>query len=63
MWWADWLADDPRDYARYPGLTKEYLHINLLENYADRCVTCEPLLKNRVTAKTKEGFLRLIDRR
>jgi hypothetical protein len=20
-WWADWLADNPRDHARFPGLT------------------------------------------
>jgi hypothetical protein len=20
-WWADWLADNPRDHARCPGLT------------------------------------------
>jgi hypothetical protein len=21
-WWADWLADNPRDHARCPGLTR-----------------------------------------
>jgi hypothetical protein len=21
-WWADWMADNPRDHARPPGLTE-----------------------------------------
>ena len=26
-WWADWLADNPRDHAKCPGLTKiEQVH-------------------------------------
>jgi hypothetical protein len=28
-WWADWLADNPRDHARCPGLTTSVLRLVL----------------------------------
>ena len=30
-WWADWLADNPRDYARCPGLT----HLPQIRTYVE----------------------------
>jgi len=41
-------------FSRKPT-QNEYLHINLLENHADRCMMCEPLLRNRVPSKCRRG--------
>jgi hypothetical protein len=32
-WWADWLAEDPRDHARCPGLTVTHIRavVSLLQ--------------------------------
>jgi hypothetical protein len=30
-WWADWLADNSRDHARYPGLTLHLLVVSHFE--------------------------------
>ena len=33
----------------------EYLHINLLENHAERCIACEPLLHDQMPSHCRRG--------
>jgi hypothetical protein len=33
----------------------EYLHLNLLENHAERCAACEPLLHNKYPSYCRRG--------